>query len=57
MVRIRVRLLRDDLANDDMVEIGANALNRLNLGASADELVVQNLGIGREVDHGAEPLI
>ena len=57
MVRIRVRLLRDDLANDDMVEIGANALDRLDLGAGADELAVQDLGIGREVDHGAEPLI
>ena len=57
VVRIRVRLLRDDLANDDMVEIGANALDRLDLGAGADELAVQDLGIGREVDHGAEPLI
>ena len=57
VVRIRVRLLRDDLSNNDMVKIGANALDRLDLGASADELAVQDLGISREVDHGAEPLI
>ena len=37
-------LLGEHLAHDDVLEVGANALDRLDLGAGADELGVEDLG-------------
>ena len=38
-------------------EIGADALDRLDLGARADELVDELGGVLRHVDHALEPLV
>ena len=57
VVGVGVGLLGEHLAHDDVLEVGANALDRLDLGAGADELGVEDLRVIGQVHHGAEPLI
>ena len=57
VVGIGVRLLGDDLRGHNVIEVGADALDGLDLGARADELIDELGGVLRHVDHGLEPLI
>ena len=57
VVGVRVRLLAHHLGGVDVVEVGANALDALDLGAGADVLVDQVLGVFGHIHHVLEPLI
>ena len=57
VVGVGVGLLGDDLAGHDVVEVGADLLDGLDLGAGADELAGEDRGVVGQVDHALEPFI
>ena len=57
VVRVGVTLGGQDLAGHDVLEVGAHLLDRLDLSASADELIDQLLGVIGDVHHRLEPFI
>ena len=57
VVRVRVRLLAHHLGGVDVVEVRANTLDALDLGAGADVLLDQVIWVVGQVHHVLEPLI
>ena len=57
VVGVGVRALADHLGGHDVGEVGADLLDGLDLGAGADQLRHEVLGVLGQVDHGVEPLV
>ena len=57
MVGIGVRHLRQHLAGHDVLEVGADLLHSLHLGAGVDVFLHEVLRILGDIDHVLQPLI